>query len=98
MAPLLWTAATLVASWAVGRVVAALLIARLPESAPTRPPSVSSTAIAIVRRRLPWWALLVGVWVASGFWPLTNEARLLIERVVFVAGALSATLAAAAAA
>jgi small-conductance mechanosensitive channel len=45
---------------------------------------------------LPWWLLLVGVWLAAGYWPLTAEVQLLIGRTVFVLGALSVTLAAAA--
>jgi small-conductance mechanosensitive channel len=40
---------------------------------------------------LPWWTLLVGAWVAAGYWPLTPEGRLLLERAVFVVGALSVT-------
>jgi small-conductance mechanosensitive channel len=49
----------------------------------------------VVRRRLPGWSLLVGVWVAAGYWPLTTEAQLLVGRAVFVLGAASVTLAAA---
>jgi small-conductance mechanosensitive channel len=50
----------------------------------------------MLRTRIPWWALLVGAWLAAGYWPLTPEGRLLAGRIVFVLGALSVTLAAAA--
>lgn len=49
-----------------------------------------------VRARLPRWALLVGAWLAAGYWPLTPEATLLVHNVLFVAGAVSVTLAVAA--
>jgi hypothetical protein len=45
---------------------------------------------------LPWWGILVGVWLAAGYWPLTPEVRLLVSRTVFVLAAASVTLAAAA--
>jgi small-conductance mechanosensitive channel len=50
----------------------------------------------VVRQRLPRWCLLIGVWVVAGYWPLTAEGHLLVERVVFVLGAASVTLAVAA--
>jgi len=39
---------------------------------------------------------LIGVWLSTGYWPLTAEGHLLVERGVFVLGAVSVTLAAAA--
>ena len=47
----------------------------------------------VIGRRLPWWSLLVGIWIAAGYWPLTAEARLLVAQTLFVVGALSVTLA-----
>jgi small-conductance mechanosensitive channel len=58
-------------------------------------PFIEST-VQIVRQRLPRWALLIGVWLSTGYWPLTGEAHLLVERTVFVLAALSVTLAIAA--
>jgi len=31
--------------------------------------------VQIVRQRLPRWALLIGVWLSTGYWPLTGEAH-----------------------
>jgi small-conductance mechanosensitive channel len=45
---------------------------------------------------LPRWCLLIGIWLAAGYWPLTAEGHLLVGRVVFVFGAVSVTLALAA--
>ena len=46
--------------------------------------------------RPPAITLVVAVWLAAGYWPLTPEVQLLVGRTVFVVGALSVTLAAAA--
>jgi small-conductance mechanosensitive channel len=60
-----------------------------------QPRSLESTLL-IVRRRVPVWAVLIGVWLSAGYWPLTTEGHLLVERTVFVLGAVSVTLALAA--
>lgn len=95
LVPLAWTLGTLAVSWAVGHVVGAVLLSRAHWLAGQRH-HVRETAIQIVRRRLPFWSLLIGVWLSTGYWPLTAEGHLLVERAVFVLGAVSVTLAAAA--
>jgi small-conductance mechanosensitive channel len=50
-------------------------------------------AVHAVRSRLPWWGLLVGIWVASSYWPLTDQAATLVRNTVFAIGAFSVTLA-----
>jgi small-conductance mechanosensitive channel len=92
VSPAAWTIGTLAASALLGRLLAALLLARLPPSAPAGQPRLSAASARIVRTRLPWWALLVGAWLSTGFWPLTPEGRLLVERALFVLGAVSITL------
>jgi len=95
-ATLAWTAVTLGVSWTVGVVVAGVLVARLPRWLPPGQRALAESVVRIARGRLPWLALLVGVWLAAGYWPLTSEGRLLVERAVFVLGALSITFALAA--
>jgi small-conductance mechanosensitive channel len=94
--PLVWTVVTLALAWAVGRVSASLVMSKLPRWLAGRHVTLADAAAQIVRRRLPWWFLLIGVWLGAGYWPLTAEAQLLVGRTVFVVGALSVTLAAAA--
>jgi small-conductance mechanosensitive channel len=96
VSPLIWTAITVAVSWFLGYAFGALFIARLPRYAPARERRLIDAFARIVRRRLPWWAALVGLWVATGYWPLTPEARVLVEQALFVLGALSVTFAAAA--
>ena len=96
VSPLAWTGVTVIASWILGYGVGALLIARLPRYAPARERRLINSTALLVRRRLPWWAVLVGLWVSTGYWPLTPEGHVLVGRTIFVLGALSVTLAAAA--
>jgi small-conductance mechanosensitive channel len=90
-----WTLGTLALSWGIGRVLSAILTSRVSTWLRDHPQVWVQTAVLVVRRRLPGWSLLVGVWVAAGYWPLTIEAQLLVGRAVFVLGAGSVTLAAA---
>ena len=94
--PFVWTVVTVALSWAIGRVFASIVMSRVPRWLAGRHVRVADSAARIVRRRLPWWFLLVGVWLAAGFWPLTPEVQLLLGRTVFVLGAMSVTLATAA--
>jgi small-conductance mechanosensitive channel len=93
--PFAWTLVTLAVSWTIGRVLASIVTARVPRWLAGRHVAVAESAARTVSRRLPWWFLFVGVWLADGYWPLTAEVQLLIGRTVFVLGALSVTLAAA---
>lgn len=94
--PLVWTIITVVVSWLLGYGIGAALIPRLADYAPTRERRLIESVARLVRRRLPWWAVLIGLWVSAGYWPLTPEGRVLVERTIFVIGALSVTLTAAA--
>ena len=94
--PLVWTLATLGVSWGIGYVLGVVLRSRVPQWLPDRHRVVVQAAVEILRSRLPGWAVLVGIWLASGYWPLTPEGRLLVERTLFVIGAASVTLGAAA--
>jgi len=93
---LAWTLVTLAASWMIGYVLRALIVSRLPRWLPDRQRVLGQAAARVLRTRLPIWSLLIGVWLAAGYWPLTAEGHLLVERALFVLGAASVTLAVAA--
>ena len=93
---LAWTIATLAVSWASGHVLAAVVMSRVTRWLSGRQQPLVQSASGVLRARLPWWFLLIGVWLAAGYWPLTPEGHLLMGRVVFVLGAVSVTLAVAA--
>jgi small-conductance mechanosensitive channel len=91
--PLAWTIGTLAASWVIGHLLGAVLRSRLPRWVTGRQQRLTESALQILRTRLPWWSLLIGAWVAAGYWPLTPEGDLLVGRTAFVVGALSVTFA-----
>lgn len=90
---LAWTLVTLAASWVLGHLLGLFVVARLPRWLPDRQRLLADSAMRVVRKRLPMWSLLIGVWLAAGYWPLTAEGHLLIGRAVFVVAAASVTLA-----
>ncbi len=92
-----WTAvstiAIVAAAWLTGRLIAAVLTARvLPGSTGVTESWLGALRLT-VRLRLPLWAVLIGLWVASERWALTAEEGLLVTRTLFVVGAASLTLA-----
>ena len=95
-APLAWTFVTLAVSWGVGHLLGAAVTSRVPGWVAESQQALVHSTTQVVRKRLPRWCLLIGVWVAAGYWPLTAEGHLLTGRVVFVLGAASVTLALAA--
>ena len=95
-APLAWTLVTLTVSWGIGHLVGAVVMTRVPRWLPERHRLLAQSAAQIARKRLPWLSLLVGVWLSAGYWPLTPDGHLLVQRAVFVLGAASVTLAVAA--
>jgi small-conductance mechanosensitive channel len=94
--PLVWTVGTLAASWVLGHVLAAVLTRHTPRWVTGGHHRLATSALAILRTRLSWWTLLIGAWLAAGYWPLTPEGHLLVSRAAFVLGAASVTLALAA--
>lgn len=91
---LLWSAGTMVLSWGVGWLIATIANTQAARRLPERQRDWA-TIIQLVSGRVPFWSLLVGVWLAAGFWPLTPEARLLVGRAIFVLLAFSMTFRAA---
>jgi small-conductance mechanosensitive channel len=92
---LAWTVGTLLASWGIGHILGTIVMSRVLHWIPGRHQEAARAALRAFRKRVPLWFLLVGMWIASGYWPLTPEGRLLVDRVVFVLGALSVTFVAA---
>jgi small-conductance mechanosensitive channel len=94
--PLAWTAGTLAVSWVIGQLLGVVLVARVPRWLTGHQQRLAESALRILRKRLPWWSVLIGAWLSAGYWSLTPEGHLLVGRTAFVLGALSVTLALAA--
>lgn len=91
-----WTLATVAAAWGIGRLLSALAAARARRWLPDQRHVWVRLMIDAVRTRLPLWCLLIGVWIAARFWPMTPDVTVVVGRIVFVLAGLSITLAAAA--
>jgi small-conductance mechanosensitive channel len=93
---LVWTAATILGAWALGHLANAIVLRRLAALTGRTGTVADDAILEELRRRVPVWAALAGAWLAIGYWPLGSHLALFARRAVFVAAALSATLAAAA--
>ena len=47
--------------------------------------------VAAVARRIPFWSVIIGVYVAAGFWTLTPNAAVTINKTLYVVAAASLT-------
>jgi small-conductance mechanosensitive channel len=90
---LVWTLATLGLSYGVGYLITAYVSARLARFADRTRVTWDDIVLAQLRRRIPFWSLLVGVWLALEHWPLQPPTRLLITRAVAALVWASVTLA-----
>jgi small-conductance mechanosensitive channel len=90
-----WSAVTIAATWVVGHVLAALARRQAQRLASTGRSRWLQAAADAMRRPLPWWCLVVGAWLAAGYWPLTPQARLLVDQAAFLLIVGSMTLVAA---
>ena len=87
-----WTVATVGGGSIVGQVLGAVLLSQAPRWLPARLEHPAEPIARLVRRRLPWRGLLVGLWASAAYWPLTPEGLLLIESSMFLVGAVSVRL------
>jgi hypothetical protein len=84
---LFWTAVTLGVAYGVGHVLNAF-VSRLVRLAARTRSQWDDIVIEEVKRRLPFWSLLVGAWYALGHWGIegTSTYTLLRNVIIIVAG------------
>ena len=92
----MWTALTIGAAWCIGHLLNAIVITRLGRLIAATRKQWDDAMVSELRRRLPLWSVLVGAYASLAHWQLSPEAELLLTRGLFVVGAVSATLFAAA--
>jgi small-conductance mechanosensitive channel len=90
---LAWTVFTLAASYAIGYLITAYVSTRLGRFADRTRVTWDDIVLAQLRRRIPFWSLLVGVWLSLERWPLQPQTHLLITRVATALVWASVTLA-----
>ena len=91
-----WTAAILAVSYVIGHVVNAYVASRVAKLATRTSSTWDDIVIGELRKRIPFWSLLIGAWLTLGHWPLTAESHALATRVISSLAVLSVTLACAA--
>ena len=92
----MWTALTIGAAWCIGHLLNAIVITRLGRLIAATRKQWDDAMVSELRRRVPLWSVLVGAYASLAHWQLSPEAELLLTRGLFVVGAVSATLFAAA--
>ncbi len=93
---LISTALTTGGAVAVGLLINFVVIRRLANLTSYTRGGWDDVLFAELRRRIPFWSLLLGLWLSLGYWPLADRWLWFVSRAIAAAGIASATLAAAA--
>ena len=87
---LLWTGLTLGVAYGVGHLLK-LFLSHLVHVAAKTHGQWDDIVLSELRRRLPVWALLAGVWYSLRFWDLAEDSHLVAVRALIVLVGLSAS-------
>ena len=66
----IWTASTIAVSLIVGHLINRIVVFRLQQLAKKTAGDWDDAVILELRRRVPLWSVLAGVWISIGYWPL----------------------------
>jgi len=88
----LWSAATILIVLLMGHLLTVLLTGRLTRWAARTSWEWDDAVIDALRRGVPFWSVLFGLYVATGFWPFAPHQVEIIARVFYVLGWLWATV------
>lgn len=94
--PLAWTVVTVLAAYVTGLVVNTVVARRLERLAARTSGDWDDALVAELRRRIPFWSLLIGIYLSLANWTLSPQALQLATRVLSALGVASITIAAAA--
>jgi len=87
----IWTAATIAAAFVIGLLINRIVIARLQRLAEKTAGTWDDAVILELRRRIPFWAFLIGVRVSAVYWPLQPGTVDFISKLTAAAAVLSVT-------
>src|SRR3989338_6960192 len=90
-----WSLIALGGSYIVGQFVKRVVCRRLSLMAKKTTWQWDEVVIGAIRKAAPFWSVLLGLYIALGFWPLPAHLSNTLTSVLFVLVALSATLLAA---
>lgn len=92
---LIWSAATIAASWLAGQLISRVLCRRLETWAAKTAWQWDELLVQALRRGIPLWSLLGGVYIALGFWALPEHFQRVLGSLTYVLIWLSVTFIAA---
>jgi small-conductance mechanosensitive channel len=87
------TAVVVAAAYGIGHLIKLALDARLRPAAARTPADWDDALVRAITRRVPFWSLLVGAYLALPSWPLADEPHRIAVRVLSALGVLSVTIA-----
>src|SRR6187455_1967843 len=87
----IWTAGTIVSAFVIGLLVNRIVIVRLQRLAEKTAGDWDDAVILELRRRIPFWAFLIGVRVSAVYWPLQPGTVEFISKLTTAAAVLSVT-------
>lgn len=91
-----WSAATIAGAYLIAVLIKVFVTVRLERIAAKSHGDWDDILVAELRRRVPFWGVLVGVYLSLGHWTPSAEAYHFATRVLAALGVLSVTLATAA--
>ena len=78
-------------AYLLGQLGKYLVISRLGALARRTPGQWDDAVVPAIGRRVPFWSLLVGIYIAAGFWTLSPNIANTIDKFLYVAAAASLT-------
>lgn len=89
---LVWTLITIALSFVVGVAIRVFLARRLVRLATKTRGDWDDVLAFELKRRLPFWGLLLGLWLSLDYWPLQTRWSVLVTRVISTLAIASVTL------
>jgi small-conductance mechanosensitive channel len=92
----IWTAVTLALAYGAGAVINSLVIRWLQRLSARSEGHWDDVVVRELRKRIPLWSLLAGLWVVIGYWPIEARWATFGSHLIGALAVLSVTLAASA--
>ena len=89
----IWTAATVAIAFGLGLVVNRVVVRQFQRLAARTAGDWDDAVVLELRRRVPLWSVLVGLWLSIGYWPLQPRTSALVSNLVAAIAVLSVTTA-----
>ena len=78
-------------AYVIGRLASRIVAGQLSRLARRTGSRFIDPMVAEVARRVPFWSVLVGIYVAAGYWPLTEKAANALDKGLYVVAVASLT-------